>query len=117
MQPSTLTKQRGNPEEGPRVVPPRPAGPTPGRRWQGWVAKWSRWAHVYLSMVSFAVLFFFAATGLTLNHQQWFAKQQKTFQYKGSMDRKWLRSASAGGVEDRPGALRESRISHPATGA
>jgi hypothetical protein len=50
-------------------------------------------------MVSFAILFFFAVTGLTLNHQQWFARQQKTFQYKGAMDRKWLRSASAGGVE------------------
>jgi len=48
-------------------------------------------------MASFAILFFFAVTGLTLNHQQWFAKQQKTFQYKGSMEKGWLRSA--GGVE------------------
>jgi hypothetical protein len=41
-------------------------------------------------MVSFAILFFFAVTGLTLNHQQWFAKQQKTAQYKGQLDPKWL---------------------------
>jgi len=41
-------------------------------------------------MVSFAIVFFFAATGLTLNHQQWFAGQQKTAQYKGQIDRKWL---------------------------
>jgi hypothetical protein len=41
-------------------------------------------------MVSFAILFFFAVTGLTLNHQQWFAKQQKTTQYKGQIDPKWL---------------------------
>lgn len=49
-----------------------------------------RWLHIYLSMVSFAILFFFAVTGLTLNHQQWFTNQQKTFQYKGQVDRKWL---------------------------
>jgi hypothetical protein len=41
-------------------------------------------------MVSFAILFFFAATGLTLNHQDWFAKQQRTMVYKGAVDRAWL---------------------------
>jgi hypothetical protein len=43
-------------------------------------------------MVSFVILFFFAVTGLTLNHQQWFAKQQRTVQAKGSMDLQWLRA-------------------------
>jgi hypothetical protein len=28
----------------------------------------SRWLHIYLSMASFGILFFFAVTGLTLNH-------------------------------------------------
>jgi hypothetical protein len=41
-------------------------------------------------MVSFAIVFFFAVTGLTLNHQQWFARQQKTVQYKGQVDPRWL---------------------------
>jgi hypothetical protein len=41
-------------------------------------------------MVSFAILFFFAATGLTLNHQDWFAKQQRTMVYRGVVDRQWL---------------------------
>jgi uncharacterized protein len=54
------------------------------------MARWVRWLHIYLSMVSFAILFFFAVTGLTLNHQQWFAKQQKTMQYKGQIDPRWL---------------------------
>src|SRR6478736_3082976 len=53
----------------------------------------SRWLHIYLSMVSFAILFFFAVTGLTLNHQQWFAKQQKTVQSKGRMNVEWLQTA------------------------
>src|SRR5262249_48219017 len=50
----------------------------------------SRWLHIYLSMVSFAILFFFAATGLTLNHADWFTKQQRTLQLRGSIDAKYL---------------------------
>lgn len=55
------------------------------------IVNWARWLHIYLSMVSFAILFFFAFTGLTLNHQDWFAIQQHTSTYKGSLDRAWLR--------------------------
>lgn len=31
-----------------------------------------RWVHIYVSMLSFAALIFFAVTGITLNHPQWF---------------------------------------------
>lgn len=58
--------------------------------WKKRIMTWARWAHIYLSMVSFAVLLFFAATGLTLNHQEWFAGQQRTVVYKGNVDRAWL---------------------------
>jgi hypothetical protein len=58
--------------------------------WKKRVVTWARWSHIYLSMVSFAIVFFFAATGLTLNHQEWFANQQRTMAYKGSVDRQWL---------------------------
>jgi hypothetical protein len=50
----------------------------------------SRWLHIYLSMASFAILFFFAVTGFTLNHADWFTKQQRTVQMRGSMDPKFL---------------------------
>jgi uncharacterized protein len=50
----------------------------------------SRWLHIYLSMCSFAILFFFAVTGLTLNHQDWFANQERTVQVEGAMDVKYL---------------------------
>jgi hypothetical protein len=50
----------------------------------------SRWLHIYLSMASFGILFFFAVTGLTLNHADWFTKQQRTVQLRGNMDRKYL---------------------------
>lgn len=33
--------------------------------------RWMRWLHVYTSMVSFVVVFFFGLTGLTLNHPSW----------------------------------------------
>jgi hypothetical protein len=58
--------------------------------WKKRIVTWARWLHIYLSMVSFGILFFFAATGLTLNHQDWFAKQQSTRAYKGKVDSAWL---------------------------
>src|SRR6478735_376946 len=50
----------------------------------------SRWLHIYLSMVSFAILFFFAATGLTLNHLEWFGDQQQANQVTGNLEVKWV---------------------------
>jgi hypothetical protein len=50
-----------------------------------------RWLHIYLSMISFATMFFFAVTGLTLNHVRWFSKQQKTVRYKGHLKAAWVR--------------------------
>ena len=57
----------------------------------------SRWLHIYLSMASFAILSFFAVTGLTLNHLEWFADQQRTIASKGQMQRAWLKPPS--GIE------------------
>ena len=45
----------------------------------------ARWLHIYLSMASFAVVLFFAATGLTLNHPDWFAGAGKTVVRHGSL--------------------------------
>jgi hypothetical protein len=45
----------------------------------------TRWLHIYLSMVSFAVVFFFAATGITLNHAEWFSRQVQTKHYRGTI--------------------------------
>jgi len=70
-----------------------PARHEPGywkHKWKKRGVIWARWSHIYLSMVSFAILLFFAATGLMLNHQDWFEKQQHTMMYKGTMDRAWL---------------------------
>jgi hypothetical protein len=58
--------------------------------WKRQLMVLSRWLHIYLSMTSFAILFFFAITGFTLNHADWFAKQQRTIQITGAIDLKFL---------------------------
>ncbi|MEM7308744.1 MAG: PepSY-associated TM helix domain-containing protein [Planctomycetota bacterium] len=37
-----------------------------------------RWLHIYISMLSFGALFFFAFTGITLNHPTWFGAAEQT---------------------------------------
>lgn len=51
--------------------------------WRKQVAVWGRWLHIYLSMASFAILFFFAVTGLTLNHPDWFGNKESARSLKG----------------------------------
>jgi hypothetical protein len=70
-------------------------GKPPVRRhqplWKRKLASLSRWLHIYLSMASFAIVLFFAATGFTLNHQDWFARQQRTVQTHGALDAQWVK--------------------------
>ena len=61
-----------------------------GSYWKRDTAIASRWLHTYLSMVSFAIVLFFAVTGLTLNHQEWFSGMARTQMLKGKVDPKWL---------------------------
>jgi hypothetical protein len=58
--------------------------------WKRQIMILSRWLHIYLSMASFGILFFFAVTGFTLNHADWFTKQQRTVQIRGTIDPKFL---------------------------
>ncbi len=57
--------------------------------WRRRVAKLSRWLHIYLSMFSCVVVLFFAATGLTLNHLEWFADHEVTTMTSGELDPRW----------------------------
>ncbi len=54
------------------------------------IATLSRWLHIYLSMASFTILLFFAVTGLTLNHADWFGYQQTTAQVEGGVETGWV---------------------------
>lgn len=58
--------------------------------WKRQMVILSRWLHIYLSMASFGILFFFAITGFTLNHADWFSKQQRTTQFRGIINPKLL---------------------------
>lgn len=58
--------------------------------WKRQVMIVSRWLHIYLSMASFGILFFFAVTGLTLNHADWFTSQPHTIQIRGGIDAKYV---------------------------
>jgi hypothetical protein len=73
----------------------------------------SRWLHLYLSMVSFAVLLFFAVTGLTLNHADWFAGQVREMRFTGSMPAEWLR----GPEPNRLAIVEKLRTAHGIHGA
>jgi len=72
----------------------------------------SRWLHLYLSMVSFAVVLFFAVTGLTLNHAEWFSGQVRETRYSGTMPARWL-----GKTPDETAIVAKLRADHGIKGA
>lgn len=45
-----------------------------------------RWLHLYLSMFGFTTLFFFAFTGITLNHPGWIEGKPKVKSFSGIID-------------------------------
>ncbi len=54
-------------------------------------ASMMRWLHIYLSMVSFTALAFFAVTGITLNHPTWLGADQQTVrEAQGTVELPWL---------------------------
>ena len=50
-------------------------------------------------MFSFAILLFFAVTGFTLNHAEWFDSQQRTSRLQGAMQPSWLHGADPKAVD------------------
>ncbi len=72
--------QKGSPKEsnGPKSV------------WKRRTAAFSRWLHVYLSMLSFLVVLFFSVTGITLNHAEWFDGKQVEKKFTGVVPATWV---------------------------
>ncbi|WZO97522.1 PepSY-associated TM helix domain-containing protein [Isosphaeraceae bacterium EP7] len=60
-----------------------------------------RWLHIYLSMLGLAVTLFFAVTGLTLNHPQWFHTERR-IEAEGTIEGRWLtpRPGADGATDD-----------------
>jgi uncharacterized protein len=53
-------------------------------------ASFSRWLHIYLSMISFVIVLFFAVTGITLNHAEWFDGKQVEKKIDGNVPAAWV---------------------------
>ncbi|OYZ47285.1 MAG: peptidase [Bacteroidetes bacterium 24-39-8] len=62
-----------------------------GIKWNRKFAEVSRWLHIYVSMISFAIVLFFSVTGVTLNHPDYFAGEMKETHEKGQMDTAWVK--------------------------
>lgn len=81
------------PEGETQITPPA------GGWWRRQGAALARWLHIYLSMVSFGILFFFAVTGITLNHADWFyGDTPQPAQSKGRLERQWVKPGDAASV-------------------
>ncbi len=84
--PTTPTPSPADPHPAPAPEPGHLAG-----YWKRRSAALFRWLHIYLSMVSFGLLFFFAVTGLTLNHADWFfSDRDTTTRLTATLDPAWL---------------------------
>lgn len=76
----------------------------------------SRWLHIYLSMVSFVIVLFFAVTGLTLNHANWFEDQAVTIEYSGKVTPSWVAGTDTALV-DKLSLVEYLRSTHGIKGA
>src|SRR4029077_17931552 len=66
--------------------------------WKRRFAHLARWLHTYLAMLSFAILLFFAVTGLTLNHAEWFDAHQRAAVFHGALNKNWVNTPDPGAV-------------------
>lgn len=80
-------------------------------------AAFVRWIHTYTSLVAFAALFLFSATGLTLNHAAWFERAEPFVREETSVLPSELLAAGPNGEVDRLGIVEWLRKELGARGA
>jgi hypothetical protein len=68
-----------------------PPIPSPAKRFKRLAAIWLRWLHIYASMFGLAVTLFFSATGITLNHSNWFGEAEHSSSAEGSLKPEWVK--------------------------
>jgi hypothetical protein len=66
-------------------------GKQPKELWKKRTASLSRWLHIYLSMISFVIVLFFAITGFTLNHAEWLSSKENVKKVTGRIPLKWVK--------------------------
>jgi hypothetical protein len=84
----------GEPNNVPRTVSLDPRY----LHWKRRFAHLARWLHTYLSMLSFALLLFFAVTGFTLNHAERFDSHVRPAVYHGTLNAAWVNTSDPGAV-------------------
>ncbi|WP_041616045.1 PepSY-associated TM helix domain-containing protein [Spirosoma linguale] len=80
------------------------------------IAAVTRWLHIYLSMISFVIVLFFAVTGLTLNHADWFDDQFQTNELTGKVPLAWVKTADTSAI-NKLGIVEHLRNTHGVKGA
>jgi uncharacterized protein len=60
--------------------------------WQRRLGSLARWLHIYISMLSCVLVLFFAITGLTLNHADWFGATPHQRDTKGQCPVGWVKT-------------------------
>jgi uncharacterized protein len=76
----------------------------------------ARWLHLYLSVMSFALVLFFAVTGLTLNHADWFDDASKANEFTGHLNPAWVKGTDTITV-DKLAIVEHLRSAHRIRGA
>ena len=75
----------------------------------------ARWLHLYLSVVSFGLVLFFAVTGLTLNHANWFEDAARTNEYSGKVQAVWVNKSDTSHI-DKFAVVEYLRATHDVKG-
>ena len=78
------------------------------------LAKYSRWLHIYVSMTSFVIVFFFAVTGWTLNHPNRFSGREQLRKATGTLDTRWTAGNAEAAKNDITDAIRRGAAIHGA---
>lgn len=82
------------------------------------VAVVTRWLHIYLSLFGFATILFFAVTGVTLNHPDWFGLDEpRTVTEAGELSPGWVVEAVAPEEMDKLQIVELLRSRHGVKGA
>lgn len=83
--------------------------PVRRNRYSSLIAKWTRWIHIYVSMISFSIVLFFGITGITLNHPSWFGgDNQFVRECDGKLNPDWLRGID--GTSTSPDSISVARL-------
>jgi len=73
-----------------------------------------RWLHIYISLLGFTALTFFAVTGITLNHPTWFGgDSQHVREYEGELRSEWMGTSGTSSTSGESGSRDHAQAPAP----